>query len=450
MKNQLPKDWKWVKLGEACYFIGGGTPSKKESSYWNGNIFWASVKDIKGDYLNSTEDTITETGLNNSASNIAEPNDVILITRISPGKTIITNVRTAINQDLKIVKPKFKTTSKFISYYFKSIERKLINHSSGTTVLGITLNNLNEITIPLLDTETQNTIVSKIEELFSEIEKGIESLFTARQQLKTYRQSVLKWAFEGKLTNGLNYEKSLNYDLCDLPDVHDLSIAADPETEYKVDNNHNNQKNQKNHSSDKGELPKGWKWVRIGQICKCIVPNRDKPKSFTGNIKWITTPNLCENSIRLDYENVRLGLSESETKEYNARVIPINSVIMTCVGTFGLSAIVEKPIVINQQLHAFITNEDVNPKYLAYCIQFNKYYFESKSTSTTIQYLNKANCNSMPFPLCSVEEQISIVQEIESRLSVADKMEESIAQSLQQAEALKQSILKKAFEGKLV
>lgn len=78
--NKLPKDWEWVKLGEVCSFIGGGTPSKKESSYWNGNIFWASVKDIKGDYLNSTGDTITEIGLKNSASNIAEPNDVILIT----------------------------------------------------------------------------------------------------------------------------------------------------------------------------------------------------------------------------------------------------------------------------------------------------------------------------------------------------------------------------------
>ena len=124
---------------------------------------------------------------------------------------------------------------------------------------------------------------------------------------------------------------------------------------------------------------------------------------------------------------------------------------MTCVGTFGLSAIVERPIVINQQLHAFITNEKVYSKYLAYCIQLNKQYFESKSksTSTTIQYLNKENCNSMPFPLCSITEQQTIVQEIESRLSVADKMEESITQSLQRAEALRQSILKKAFEGRL-
>ena len=215
----------------------------------------------------------------------------------------------------------------------------------------------------------------------------------------------MKWAFEGKLTN----------------------------------------KNVKD-----GVLPKGWKMVKIGDVCKSIVPNRDKPKTFSGNIKWVTTPNLVLNSIKLNYDNISLGLSQAEVKEYNARVIPVGGVIMTCVGTFGLSAIVEKPIVINQQLHGFISNEIVNPKYIAYCIPLNKNFFEKKSTSTTIQYVNKENCNSMPLPLCSIEEQQIIIQEIESRLSVADKMEESINQSLQKAEALRQSILKKAFEGRLI
>ena len=64
--------------------------------------------------------------------------------------------------------------------------------------------------------------------------------------------------------------------------------------------------------------------------------------------------------------------------------------------------------------------------------------------------LNKERVKNISIPLPSIEEQNKIVEAIESRLSVADKMEESINQSLQQAEALKQSILKRAFEGKLV
>lgn len=190
--------------------------------------------------------------------------------------------------------------------------------------------------------------------------------------------------------------------------------------------------------------------VKVGDVCKCIVPNRDKPKSFTGNIKWVTTPNLSDTSIGLKYDEINLGLTENEVEKYNARVIPIDGVMMTCVGTFGLSAVVDRPIVINQQLHAFISNELVNAKYLAYCIQNSKHYFERISTSTTIQYLNKSNCNSMPLPLPPIKEQQLIVSELESKLTVCDKIAETINNSLLQAETLRQSILKKAFSGELI
>jgi len=120
------------------------------------------------------------------------------------------------------------------------------------------------------------------------------------------------------------------------------------------------------------------------------------------------------------------------------------------VGKFGIAAIVSKEIIINQQLHAFLPNGRLLPKYIAYCIKYQKAYCEKLATATTIAYLNKENCNSIPIPLVSFEEQHEIVQGIESRLSVCDKLEETITESLLQAEALRQSILKKAFEGKLV
>lgn len=198
-EGELPKGWKWKRLGDMFDFVGGGTPSKSEKDFWNGNIFWASVKDVKGDYLNKTQDTITEKGLKNSASNLAEPGDVILITRISPGKSIISNVKSAINQDLKIAKPKFKTTSKFINYFFNAIERDCIKIASGTTVLGITLNNLNELAIPDLNIEEQHNIVQEIESRLSVADKMEESISQSLQQAEALRQSILKKAFEGKL-----------------------------------------------------------------------------------------------------------------------------------------------------------------------------------------------------------------------------------------------------------
>ena len=89
------------------------------------------------------------------------------------------------------------------------------------------------------------------------------------------------------------------------------------------------------------------------------------------------------------------------------------------------------------------------------------YFLRSRAGRRQIESLSTGNQDSMrnigqqkirqiEFPYCSIDEQNKVVQAIESRLSVADKMEESINESLQQADALKQSILKKAFEGKLI
>ncbi|MCB0604817.1 MAG: restriction endonuclease subunit S [Ignavibacteriae bacterium] len=186
-------------VGELFDFIGGGTPSKKNPKYWQGKIPWASVKDVKGDYLNKTQDNISEEGLKDSASNLAKPNDVILITRISPGKTIITKIETAINQDLKIVKPKFETTPKFIFYVFKSIEWECVKKSSGTTVLGINLTNLKEIKVPKISIEEQRFIVSELESKLTVCDKIEETISQSLQQAETLKQSILKKAFEGKL-----------------------------------------------------------------------------------------------------------------------------------------------------------------------------------------------------------------------------------------------------------
>jgi type I restriction enzyme S subunit len=186
-------------VGKLFDFIGGGTPSKKEFSYWDGSINWASVKDVKGDFLNQTRDKITEKGLKYSASNLAHPGEIILITRISPGKVIISNIATAINQDLKIVKPKFKFSSKYVYYLFKSIEWDCLKLSSGTTVLGINLTSLKAIEIPDVDIELQNKIVSEIESRLSVCDKIEETIKVSLQQTKALRHSILQKAFEGKL-----------------------------------------------------------------------------------------------------------------------------------------------------------------------------------------------------------------------------------------------------------
>lgn len=201
LKKAFEGNWEIVTIGDKFDFIGGGTPSKKEPKYWNGEIPWCSVKDIKGKYLHSTIDKITNEGLKNSASNLAKVDEVILVTRISPGKAIIAKTETAINQDLKIIKPKFKSIPLFVYYLFNSLENQYVKLSSGTTVLGINLTNLKSIPIPNIPFGQQQTIVHEIETRLSVCDKIEQDIAENLEKAEALRQSILKKAFEGKLLN---------------------------------------------------------------------------------------------------------------------------------------------------------------------------------------------------------------------------------------------------------
>ena len=189
--------WKECKFGDICKFIGGGTPIKDNDEYWNGNINWASIKDIKGKYLNSTTDFITEKGLNNSSANLCSIGELIIGTRINPGKPIISNIETAINQDLKIVKSKLNT--EFLYYLFTVNNKKIESLSSGSTVLGIGLKILNNIEIDIPKEEEQKEIVRLLDKFLSVEDKVKSTCQNTLEAIATMRKSILAKAFRGEL-----------------------------------------------------------------------------------------------------------------------------------------------------------------------------------------------------------------------------------------------------------
>jgi type I restriction enzyme S subunit len=105
------------------------------------------------------------------------------------------------NQGFKSIVPNNAIDNIYLYYFLNSAKKQAEELASGTTFKEISLTNFSSLKIPLPPLAEQHRIVAKIEELFSDLDKGIETLKTAHQQLKIYRQAVLKYAFEGKLTN---------------------------------------------------------------------------------------------------------------------------------------------------------------------------------------------------------------------------------------------------------
>ena len=143
----IPSNWKWVVLGDTVNsHFGGGTPSKNNPMYWEGDIFWASVKDVgKGKYIDNTIDRITEEGLRNSSSNLISPGNLIVVTRMGLDKISINRVPIAINQDLRAL-----TLSSLVSidYYFNFFKTHGFE-GAGLTVKGIRVEELMNLPIPL-------------------------------------------------------------------------------------------------------------------------------------------------------------------------------------------------------------------------------------------------------------------------------------------------------------
>lgn len=276
----------------------------------------------------------------------------------------------------------------------------------GAAQGGISSNFVNKVNIPLPPLPEQHRIVEKIEELFSELDNGIANLKEAKEQLKIYRQSVLKWAFEGRLTN---------------EDVKD------------------------------GVLPEGWKWVKvkdIGTVITGSTPSKSNLKYYGNDFPFYKPTDLeqgISTSSAIDNLSI-LGLEQ-------ARSIPSNSVLVTCIGaTIGKTGLIKTSGSCNQQINAILPHKDIHPKFTYYQVispDFQENIKENAS-STTLPILNKSKFQELPFVLADIESQSLIINEIESRFSLADQMEQGIEESLQQAEALRQSILKSAFEGRLV
>lgn len=181
-------EWVEKKLGEVCEYIGGGTPSKKNKDYWNGTINWASVKDITSKYLYETQDKITQLGIESSATNICEPNTLILITRMSPGKTVISKCMTAINQDLKIVKSDIEV--EFLHLLFQSIQTKIDEKTSGTTVKGISIDSLNKIDVQIPCKEEQQKIADCLSSLDNLLQNQQKIVTNWQQRKKGFLQQM--------------------------------------------------------------------------------------------------------------------------------------------------------------------------------------------------------------------------------------------------------------------
>ena len=431
---EIPANWVWVKSGSILNFVGGGTPSKGNNDYWNGNIPWATVKDIKKEYLSSTIDHITNQGLENTSATLAQPNELLLVTRMSPGKSTITEMPTAINQDLKIVRPKLEIPSYFLKLYFKLNKPMIESMSTGSTVKGIQVKKLKELAFPLPPLAEQKRIAEKVENLFTKIDKAKQLIEEAEKSFELRRLAILDKAFRGELTKKWRERQQRN-------DVLDYIEYLKKKNQYK------GTEEQK----ELFELPQGWRWARIGELFHVQVgttPSRKNEKYWEGKSPWLSSGEVQFNVINESREYV----TDLAIKEKRLKLAPKNSVLFGMIGegkTRGQVSLLNIDAYHNQNVASiWVSDTDINSLYVYYWLELQYDYNRQNSSGNNQPAYNKSRVQEIVIPIAplkEIEEIVSTIKKIFLLEEEAKKMY-SLEETLEEIRA---SVLSEAFKGNL-
>lgn len=191
----MREGWQYKLLGDVCDAVGGGTPSKRNPVFYEGDIPWATVRDMRNESLSSTEFHISSEAVASSSTNIIPRNNVVIATRVGLGKVCLLEQDTAINQDLRGIIPKTEGLDvRFLFRWFQSIASRIQDEGTGATVKGVKLTFIKSLQLPLPPIVEQKRIVTILDEAFAGINAAIanteNNLANARELFESYLNSV--------------------------------------------------------------------------------------------------------------------------------------------------------------------------------------------------------------------------------------------------------------------
>ena len=377
---------------------------------------------------------------------------------------------------------KSPTIAKYVMYAINSprMRTAIEELKSGSTRKRISRRNLARVEIPLAPQNEQRRIVAKIEELFSELDKSIESLKAARAKLNVYRQAVLKHAFEGKLTAQWREE---NKDKLETPERLLARIKQEREARYEQqlqewkaavkqweEGGKSGRKPQRPKTplelaevpqdviEKLPQLPEGWFWTLLGNISDVsggLTKNQKRTK-LPRKMKYLRVANVYADKIITD-DIHEIGVTDSEAKSVALKV----GDLLIVEGNGSIDQIGRVALWDSELSHCGHQNHLIRTRLLKnflprFFLQFllsplgRDLIVREASSTSGLHTLSISKVSNLVVPVASSAEESAVVAQIEERLSKVDKTLEDIDTQLIMSEALRQSILKKAFSGQLI
>lgn len=475
----VPEGWEWVRLGDVILTdTGGGTPSKLNNKYWDGDIPWASVKDIgKSKFIVKTIDHITADGLANSSSNIIPSGCIIVCTRMGLGKLSINTVDMAINQDLRALKLSRHINIDFFYNFFLTQDVT----GSGMTVKGIKRSELLMMPFPLPPLTEQHRIVARVDQLMALIDQleqqrqtrretrlrlnasALNALTTAPdaaafhhawgrirdhfhrlydhpQTVAQLRQAILQLAVMGKLVPQDPHDEPASALLKKIATekarlVREGKIKRG-ETLPPVDP-----------EDAPFELPGGWEWCRLGMLGNVKgggTPSKQRPEYWEGDIPWISPKDMKVDFISDSIDHINdAAVDDSSVKmiEEGALLMVIRGMILD--HSFPV-AITTVDATINQDMKALELFIDNMQRYVLLVSKGSRDRFLAlvqRSSHGTCR-IESDRLFSLVIPLPPLPEQHRIVARVDQLMAVCDQLEEQLWQTQAHGARLMEAIVR--------
>jgi len=390
--------WENVRLDDLCKMNSGGTPSRSNLSFYNGQIPWAKISDIEnadGGIIKYTEEHISSEGLASINNRIFSKGILLLAMYGSVGKVAFTGMEMATNQAILgiQIKDEKKIDYSYLKYWFQTIKEQLLNRAVGVALQNISLGIVKELEIPLPPLHIQKSIVE---------------ILDAADALKRKDQALLK-----------------KYD--ELAQAIFIDMFGDPV------------KNEK-----------GWEVKKLEEICDVRDGTHDSPKYYSNGYPLVTSKNIKKEEI--DFSDINF-ISKADYELINKRSkVDWGDILMPMIGTIGNPVIVDIEPEFAIKNVALIKNNFTDNKILTevlYCLLSGSYfnwYSANNNKGGTQKFLSLGDIRNMPVIVPSKNVQIEFVLKIKNLKSGNNLVKDSYMLS----NCVFNSLIQKAFKGELV
>lgn len=416
--TQYPEEWLYSPLENILIsIVGGGTPSKANSDFFQGDIPWMSVKDMNKHVLTDTVDHISEEAIANSSTNVIPAGIPIVATRMSLGKIVVATFDSAINQDLKALFIPSQVNTGYFVYWYRSIAKHIESLGTGTTVKGIRLDDLRNLNFPLIPAAEQKEIADRLDKLLAQVEVTQTRLARIPDIIKQFSQSVLAAAVSGKLTKEWRKKNNANFTF------HETKILN---------------------------------LIKKDKYSLAIGPFGSNLK--TSDYKDKGVPLVFVREIRGDCfgDDKTKYIEEGKFNELKAHAITPGDILVTKMGSPPGDVTIypegrPDAVITADCIKISVDDTAYDKKYILFAMKSPLFKDRVVNISAGVaqQKVNLKRFRELSIPVPFIDEQTEIVRRVEQLFAYADSIEQQAKAAKERVDKLTQAILAKAFRGEL-